>query len=349
MEFDINSIVRENVKRLKPYSTARDDFKGRASLYLDANENPLAMEHGRYPDPKQHDLKEALATLKQLNPGQVIPGNGSDEIIDLLIRAFCEPGIDNIIVPQPTYGMYKVYADINRVEARLPLLTASFDIDIQAIYDCVDGNSKIIFLCSPNNPSGNLLDQNKTTSLLQSFHGLVVVDEAYIDFANSDGFLPLINRFPNLVVLQTFSKAWGLAALRLGIGYGSWDVVQILDKIKPPYNINSLTQQKAMDAIDDREGILEWARILVSEREKLEKALEDFPFVQKVYPSQANFLLVKLTDARACYQFLLNKGIIVRDRSSTALCGHCLRISIGSPEGNKVLIQALKEYQNTYR
>ncbi|GAB1445114.1 MAG: histidinol-phosphate transaminase [Cyclobacteriaceae bacterium] len=347
MKFDINRIIRSNIRALRPYSTARDEFKGTASIYLDANENPFASAFNRYPDPKQNALKQAISQLKGVGPEQIILGNGSDEVIDLLIRAFCEPGVDNIIVPQPTYGMYGVCADINNIKIRQPLLTFDFEIDLQPIYECVDPKSKIIFLCSPNNPSGNLLNRDKIKSLIQSFSGLVVMDEAYIDFADSVGFLPFLDDYPNLVVLQTFSKAWGLAGLRLGVGYGSEEVIQILTKIKPPYNINSITQQKIKEAIDNGKQTQDWIGILKQERKELETAIKQLLFVVKVYPSQANFLLVKMKDAKACYQYLLTKGIIARDRSSTVLCDNCIRISIGTPDENKILINALNDYQNT--
>ena len=346
MKFDIDSITRKNVRELKPYSTARDDFKGSASVYLDANENPYATEFNRYPDPKQNVLKSALAQLKKVESQQILLGNGSDEIIDLLIRAFCEPGIDNVIIPQPTYGMYSVCAAINNVEARLPHLSPDFALNIQNINECINDRSKIIFLCSPNNPSGNLLEPDKIKLLLQSFSGLVVLDEAYIDFSEGGGFLPFLNDYPNLFLLQTFSKAWGLAGLRLGVGYGSKEIIEILDKIKPPYNINTITQKVTLDAINNWNQTTKWVDKLKKERNVLEGLLKQFSFVNKVYPSQTNFLLVKMTDAKACYQYLLTKGIIVRDRSSVILCDNCLRISIGTPIENKELINALSNYQN---
>ncbi|MEQ8361507.1 MAG: histidinol-phosphate transaminase [Cyclobacteriaceae bacterium] len=346
MKFDIQSITRKNIRDLKPYSTARDDFKGTASVYLDANENPFITEFNRYPDPKQKRLKEAIAELKQVDSQQIVLGNGSDEIIDLLIRAFCEPGIDNIIIPQPTYGMYSVCAGINNVEVRSPQLSPDFELDVQNINDSTDSKSKIIFLCSPNNPSGNLLEKDKIIFLLQSFSGLVVLDEAYIDFADNEGFLPLLKDYPNLFLLQTFSKGWGLAGLRLGVGYGSKEIVQILDKIKPPYNINSITQKISLTAISNRKQTQEWITTLKKERIVLEGALNQLSFVNKVYPSQTNFLLVKMTDAKSCYQYLLTKGITVRDRSTVILCDNCLRISVGTPIENKKLMEALSDYQN---
>jgi len=346
MKFDINNITRKNIKALKPYSTARDDFKGLASVYLDANENPFATEFNRYPDPKQNALKQAISKLKQVDPQQIILGNGSDEIIDLLIRAFCEPGIDNVIIPQPTYGMYGVCASINNIDVRQPSLTPNFEIDLAAIHECVNTQSKIIFLCSPNNPSGNLLEDAKIKSLIQSFSGLVVVDEAYIDFAGSAGSLPLLSDYPNLVVLQTFSKAWGLAGLRLGVGYGSEKVIQVLSKIKPPYNINSVTQQKAIEAVNNWKQVHNWVDTLQKERKVLEIFFRQLSFVVNVHPSQSNFLLVRIENAKACYRYLLTKGIIIRDRSFAVHCENCLRITVGTPTENKILIKALNDYQN---
>lgn len=346
MKFDINAITRKNVRELKPYNTARDDFKGVASVYLDANENPFPTEYNRYPDPKQNALKNEISKLKQIDPLQIILGNGSDEIIDLLIRAFCEPGIDNVIIPQPTYGMYSVCAAINNVEVRLPNLSLDFDLDIQNINAYIDDKSKIIFLCSPNNPSGNLLEQDKIKSLLQSFTGIVVLDEAYIDFADNDGWLTSLIDYPNLFLLQTFSKAWGLAGLRLGVGFGSKEIIQILHKIKPPYNINSITQNIALAAVKEGNSTMEWLDTLKNERKILEGLLKQFSFVEKVYPSQTNFLLVKMINAKACHQHLLTKGIIVRDRSSAIHCDNCLRITVGTPNENKELINTLNDFQN---
>jgi len=346
MSFSIDNITRKNIKALKPYSTARDDFKGTASVYLDANENPFSSEFNRYPDPKQNLLKIAIAQLQQVEPQQIILGNGSDEIIDLLIRAFCEPGKDHIIIPQPTYGMYEVCASINNVGVKRPHLTADFELDLQAIHESIDENSKIIFLCSPNNPSGNLLGKDKIKLLLEAFSGIVVVDEAYIDFADTEGFVSSLKNFRNLFLLQTFSKAWGLAGLRLGAGYGSKEMVQILDNIKPPYNINSITQKAALTAIESNKQTNEWVAIIKNERVLLEELLKSLSFVVKVYPSQTNFLLVKMLNAKACYLYLITKGIIVRDRSSAIHCENCLRITVGTPDENKDLIAALRDFEN---
>lgn len=342
MKFVPENIVRKSLLKVKPYSTARDEFKGNASIFLDANENPYNTDFNRYPDPRQSKLKEAIAQLKNVRPQQIIIGNGSDEIIDLLIRAFCEPAVDNIIVPQPTYGMYTVCAAINNVAIRQPQLNADFDLDLSSIEKSIDVNSKIIFLCSPNNPSGNLLEEEKVYALVNSFPGLVVVDEAYIDFANTNGFLSKLDNLPNLIILQTFSKAWGLAGLRLGVGYASEAIIDILNKIKPPYNINTLSQQYALAALEKNYQKEETVNSLIQERTEMEKQLQELNIVQRVFPSQANFLLVRMDDAKARYNYLLSHGIIVRDRSSVVLCDNCLRITVGTPTENKALIQALK-------
>lgn len=347
MTFEINNIVRQCIKALNPYSTARDEFIGVASVYLDANENPFDSEFNRYPDPKQVRLKDAIARLKAVNSEQIILGNGSDEVIDLLIRAFCEPTIDNVIIPQPTYGMYSVCAAINNVEIRQPLLNSNFDLDINAINNHVDKQTKIIFLCSPNNPSGNLLDVEKIKSLLKSFHGLVVVDEAYIDFANTESLLHQLNDIPNLVVLQTFSKAWGLAGLRLGVGYASAEIIQILNKIKPPYNISSITQKATLEALTNATQKEEWVTLIQQKRKELENNLSQFSFVKKVFPSQTNFLLVQMDNSIQCYNYLMSRQIIVRNRSSATLCDNCLRITVGTPLENKTLINALKGYEKS--
>lgn len=347
MKFQADNIARKSISGLKPYSTARNEFMGSASIYMDANENPFDSELNRYPDPRQIQLKDAIGSLKDIKSQQIILGNGSDEIIDLLIRVFCEPSLDNIIIPQPTYGMYSVCASINNVEVKQPRLASNFDLDIPAIKDSIDPNTKIIFLCSPNNPSGNLLNVEKIKLLLRSFQGLVVVDEAYIDFAETNSLLPQLNQFPNLVVLQTFSKAWGLAGIRLGVGYASPGIIQILSKIKLPYNINSITQVTALKALSNKTQKDNWVELIKLERTELEIKLPQFSFVKKVFSSQANFLLTQIDNAKACYKFLMAEGIIVRDRSSTVGCENCLRITVGTPQENKTLIDALKNYEKS--
>ena len=341
MDFELNKLVRANVANLKPYSSARDDFKGDASVFLDANENPFPTEYNRYPDPHQKKLKEKIGEIKGVETNQIFLGNGSDEPIDLLIRAFCEPGQDNVLIPQPTYGMYTVSAEINAVAIKTIPLTEDFDINLELTKKTWDNRTKLLFLCSPNNPSGNLLDLDKVQILLQQFSGIVIVDEAYIDFTNYDGFVPLLNNFPNLVILQTLSKAWGLASLRLGMCFASKEIIAVLNKIKPPYNINGITQQIVLKSLEENEQKNKWVAEIIDAREFVENELVKIPAVQTVYPSQANFILIKIANAKSVYQSLITKGIVVRDRSNVLLCGDCLRITIGTPEENKILISEL--------
>ena len=340
---NIASLVRENVKRLKPYSSARDEFIGSASIYMDANENPFNTDYNRYPDPHQVSLKKRIEGIKNVKATQLFLGNGSDEPIDLLLRAFCEPGRDSVIIPQPTYGMYSVSAAINAVEIKLVNLTADFDLDVDAIGKTWSKNTKLLFLCSPNNPSGNLLGVEKIKSLLAQFHGLVILDEAYIDFTDDTGFLPLLNDHKNLVVLQTLSKAWGLAGIRLGMCFADPEVIHVLDKIKPPYNINCMTQAVAGNYLldENRKNLLVAA--IKAQRTWLSSNLMKVPLVEKVYPSDANFLLVKVRDARKTYRDLVTNWIIVRDRSNVVLCENCLRITVGLESENKKLIEVLKQ------
>ncbi|MDZ7650043.1 MAG: histidinol-phosphate transaminase [Cytophagales bacterium] len=340
--FELEKWVRKNVLKLKPYSSARDDFKGTASVYLDANENPHTALYNRYPDPHQHKLKQKISALKKGIPvNQIFLGNGSDEPIDLMIRAFCEPGIDNVLIPQPTYGMYTVSAEINNVAIKIVKLTADFDLDVESIKKSWNDHTKLIFLCSPNNPSGNLLSVDKIIQILKDFKGIVIVDEAYIDFTNFPGFIPMLNQFPNLVVLQTLSKAWGLAALRVGMCFASSEIIAILNKIKPPYNISIVSQTAAEEGLDNEALKNEWVVKIIAERNKLERELQKIKIVKKIFPSDANFLLVKVTQAKDVYQKLVERGIIVRDRSNVILCEDCLRITIGTEEENRTLINEL--------
>jgi histidinol-phosphate aminotransferase len=340
---DINSLVRRNVLAMKPYSSARDEFHGEAEVFLDANENPYPSPFNRYPDPLQWKVKEKLAAIKGVDPKQIFLGNGSDEPIDLIIRAFCEPNQDSVMITEPTYGMYKVAADVNAVNVQQVLLTPDFDLDLDAIPNTFDATTKVIFLCSPNNPTGNLLTRTKILEVVKRFYGLVVIDEAYIDFSKSKSFIPEMKKYPNLVVLQTFSKAWGLAGLRLGMCFASEEIINILNKIKYPYNVNIKTQELAIDALDNvyRKDI--WVDEILKERKALGSELEKLPLVEKVFPSDANFLLVRVKDAQSTYQYLMNNRIIVRDRSRVNLCYNCLRITVGTPEENKRLIEALKQ------
>ena len=341
--FELEKLVRKNVLKLKPYSSARDEYQGTASIYVDANENPHPSQYNRYPDPHQLKVKERISMIKKIPVNQIFLGNGSDEPIDLLIRAFCEPGIDKVLIPQPTYGMYTVSAEINNVEIKTIKLTTEFDIDFNALSEAWDDHTKLIFLCSPNNPSGNLLDPEKIKAVLEQFEGIVIVDEAYIDFTNSPGFVPLLKTYPNLVVLQTLSKAWGLAAIRVGMCFARAEIIALLNKIKPPYNINIVSQQIALEELHFEVRKNRWVSEIITEREKLRQGLAKIDSVQKVYPSDANFLLVKITNARGVYDALVKKGIIVRDRSNVILCEDCLRITIGTQQENQILLNELKQ------
>jgi len=339
---NLQSLLRENIKQLQPYSTARDEFKGIAHVYLDANENPFPTAYNRYPDPHQKKLKEQLSKLKNTPPERIFLGNGSDEAIDLIIRAFCEPGKDSILITEPTYGMYGVCAGINGVSIKRTTLDTNFDLDLPAVNRLIDGSVKIIFLCSPNNPTGNLISKERIIQLMTTFNGIVVVDEAYIDFANDEGLLPSLALFPNLIILQTFSKAWGLAGLRLGMAFADMEIILVLSKIKYPYNISTLTQEVALKKLSEVEERDKQVAIILQERLVLEQHLSALPLVQRVYPSDANFILVKMTGARKIYEQLITQSIIVRDRSRVVLCDDCLRITVGTPEENQKLIKTLK-------
>lgn len=340
---NLQQLIRKNIQALKPYSSARDEYTGEAMVFLDANENPFNAPYNRYPDPLQREVKEKIAKLKNCAADQIFLGNGSDEPIDLLFRAFCEPGQDNIVTIDPTYGMYQVAADINNIEVRRVKLNDDYSFSADALLKETDANTKLIFVCSPNNPTGNLLDKNEMTKLIQGFSGLVVVDEAYIDFAPGASLLAELAQYPNLVILQTFSKAWGMAGIRLGMAFANAEIIRIFNKIKYPYNINILTQQKALELMEQESDKNQWVESLIQEREKLAGQLSSFPFVIKVFPSDANFLLVKMHDARGIYNFLVENGIIVRDRSKVVLCNESLRITVGSPEENQILLEKLNE------
>ena len=343
---DINNLQRENIKRLRPYSTARDEYKGQASVFLDANENgygsPLEQNYNRYPDPLQLDLKDAISKIKGVPIENTFLGNGSDEAIDLLFRAFCEPGKDNVIILPPTYGMYEVSADINAIEVRKVNLLPNYQLDLEGIAEAIDEHTKIIFICSPNNPTGNSIIRTDIETILANFQGLVVIDEAYINYARQKTFITELTEYANLVILQTFSKAWGLAALRLGMAFASRPVIDILNKVKPPYNINQATQDLALKALENITQVNDWIKSTVQERELLTEALAALPLVKKVHPSDANFILVLVENATETYNTLVEQGIIVRDRSKVTLCEGCLRITIGTPEENQILLQALK-------
>lgn len=342
---NIQQLLRDNIKSLKPYSTARDEFKGTADVYLDANENPYPSAYNRYPDPLQKKLKERIGEIKNINASQIFLGNGSDEAIDLIIRALCEPGKDSILITEPTYGMYSVCAGVNNISVKKVNLTVDFDLEIEAIHSNLDSTIKVIFLCSPNNPSGNLLSKDAIISLIDRFQGIVVVDEAYIDFASDPGFLPVLSQYPNLIVMQTLSKAWGLAGLRLGMAFASNEIIDVLNKIKYPYNINSITQQIVLEKLASVETKNDQVKEILKQRNKLIDELNGISVVLKIYPSDANFILVKMTQAKNIYEYLTSQSIIVRDRSSVTLCDNCLRITVGTEQENKKLIESLNKFK----
>ncbi|MBS1487336.1 MAG: histidinol-phosphate transaminase [Bacteroidetes bacterium] len=340
---DLSNLIRPNIQSITPYSSARDEFEGDARIFLDANENPFAGEYNRYPDPHQKELKRKLAIIKNISENQLFIGNGSDEAIDLLFRAFCIPSVDEVIIPQPTYGMYSVSAHIQDVKIKSPTLTRDFDLDIDQILSQVTSRTKLIFLCNPNNPTGNKLNSDRITQLLQQFSGLVIIDEAYIDFSPSFSWVTQLSQFSNLVVLQTLSKAWGLASLRLGLCMATPEIISILNKIKPPYNISGIAQQAALRALEQVDEKEKAVKEILLQRTLLEKELTLLPQTIQVYPSEANFILVKMTDASGIYKKLIAKGIVVRNRSNVILCSHCLRITVGTAEENEQLINELKQ------
>ncbi|MEO6314373.1 MAG: histidinol-phosphate transaminase [Chitinophagaceae bacterium] len=348
MNFDINNLLRPNIKNLVPYSSARDEFKGAANVFLDANENslgsPLIKWYNRYPDPLQWKVKEKLSAIKGVPPKHIFLGNGSDECIDILYRAFCVPGKDNIIICPPTYGMYEVSAHINDIEVRQARLLDNFQLDLIHLEQLVDANTKIIWLCSPNNPTGNAMHAEDIETVLNNFNGLVVIDEAYINFSRHRSFIPSLQEYPNLVVLQTLSKAWGLAGLRLGMAFASEGIIEIYNRVKPPYNISQAAQELVLKALEEVGQVNEMIKMIVKMRDDLIPALIKLPVVQRVYSSDANFLLVKVTDAAAVYNHLLEKGIVVRDRSRVQLCEGCLRITVGTEKENKELVESLESF-----
>ena len=346
MAFDVEAWVRPNIRALKPYSSARHEYEGEAEVFLDANENPFNNGLNRYPDPLQEAVKEKLSVLKGVPVSRIFLGNGSDEAIDLIVRMFCEPRRDAIMILPPTYGMYQVSADIADVKVQQALLTPEFDIDFEAVIAALTPDTRVIFICSPNNPTGNQIPLLHVSVLAEGFRGIVVVDEAYIDFAPEESATTLLDKYPNVIVLQTFSKAWGLAGIRLGMAFASPEIIAYFNKVKPPYNVNQLTQEAALKALDNRQQQLEQVELLLRERETLRAQLATLPYVKQVYPSHANFVLAVMDDANAVYRYLVQEKIIVRNRSNVVLCDSSLRITVGTPQENQRLLEMLVNYKN---
>ncbi len=340
---DINKLIRKNILNLKPYSSARDEYCGADAVFLDANENPNNAPYNRYPDPLQWKIKEKISGEKGVAPEKIFLGNGSDEAIDLLIRAFCQPGRDNILSIDPTYGMYKVCADINEVEFNKVLLKDNFQLDTAGLLGKITGNTRLLFLCSPNNPTSNSFYAGDILTLLDAFNGLLILDEAYIDFSAGKSFLEKLGDYRNLVILQTFSKAWGMAGIRLGMCFADERIISVLNKIKYPYNINVLALNAVLDALNEKGTKNIWVKELLAERERIMKELTRHPVVLKVYPSDANFILVKVNDAAGIYRHLVKQKIIVRDRSTVSLCEECLRITVGTKEENDLLLNEFRK------
>ncbi len=347
MNFDLEKLVRENVKRLTPYSSARKEFSGAAQIFLDANENsfgsPLEQNYNRYPDPLQTEIKEKIARRNTIKPTEIFVGNGSDEAIDLLFRIFCEPDVDEVIITPPTYGMYKVSADINAIRVKEIYLRTDFQLNIQEIRENVSERTKLVFLCSPNNPTGNSLRREAILKITESFRGIVVVDEAYIHFSREKSLIDEIKKCPNLVVLQTFSKAWGLAGLRVGLAFANEEIIKLFNKVKPPYNVSQIAQEAVLRALENESEVEKTIAEIVAEREKLIEKLNAFEFVTKIHPTDANFVLLKTIDAEKIYKFLLDEKIVVRNRNNVEMCAGCLRITIGTPDENEMLISSLKK------
>ena len=342
----LKELTRPNIWSLKPYSSARDEYSGAdASVFLDANENPFNTPNNRYPDPLQRELKSLLAPLKGVKEENIFLGNGSDEAIDLIFRAFCQPGVDNVVAIEPTYGMYKVCANVNDVEYRPMLLDVYYQMKASALLSAIDEYTKVMFVCSPNNPTGNSMCRKEIDSLLKRFDGLVVVDEAYIDFSDLPSLLADLDKYPNLIVLQTFSKAWGNAAIRLGMAFASPEIIAILNKIKYPYNVNRLTQEEAIKCLQQPEKVQAWVKTLLEERTRVMEEIVKLPCCIRVFPTDANFFLAKVYEATQIYDYLVSEGIIVRNRTHVALCNDCLRITIGTKEENDALLEALSKIE----
>lgn len=339
----LENLIRPNIWALSPYSCARNEFTGEASVFLDANENPYNQPFNRYPDPLQVQLKEKIAALKGVRPTQIMLGVGSDEPIDLIFRIFCEPAKDNVVAINPTYGMYGVCADINNVSYKQVNLNDDFTLNADKVLKACDKHTKVVFLCSPNNPTGNSLKRTEIEKIILGFEGIVVIDEAYIDFSNEPSWLASLDQYPNIIVLQTFSKAWGMAALRCGMAFASEEIIAFFNKVKYPYNLNLLTQEAVYKQVENVEQKNEWVKALLMERKSLIDALQALSLVKKIYPTDANFVLVKVDDANAIYKQLVEKGIIVRNRNNVTLCEGCLRITVGTPSENKQLLTALQQ------
>ena len=345
MSYDLKSLVRPNIWRLAPYSSARNEYSGKeAHVFLDANENPYNRPFNRYPDPLQREVKARISKLKSMPTEQIFLGNGSDEAIDLAYRCFCEPGIDNVVAIEPTYGMYRVCADINNVEYRTVLLDDKYAFSATRLLAATDAHTKLIWLCSPNNPTGNSLDCDEMLSLIEAFDGIVIVDEAYADFSAQKSLRHEIANHPNLIVLSTLSKAWGCAAIRLGMAFAQREIIEIYNKVKYPYNVNLLTQQQALEILDNPFEVEKWVTTLLQERRRLMEAFQLLPICEKVFPTDANFFLARMTDAQAIYDYLVERGIIVRNRSRISLCENCLRVTIGTKNENNELLAALRQY-----
>ena len=343
--FNLQQLVRPNIWKLAPYSSARDEYSGKeAHVFLDANENPYNGPYNRYPDPLQRELKSVLKKVKGVSEENIFLGNGSDEAIDLAYRVFCNPGRDNVVAIAPTYGMYQVCADINDIEYRTVLLDDNFDFQAEKLLEACDEHTKIIWLCSPNNPTGNSLNRDEILKVIESFEGIVIVDEAYIDFAQQLSMRQELPAHPNLIILQTMSKAWDSAAIRLGMAFASKEIIAIYNKVKYPYNVNQLTQEQALEMLKDPFEVDKWVKILMAERSRLMQAFQELPICEKVYKTDANFFLAKMTDANAIYNYLVDKGVIVRNRNKVQLCQNCLRITIGNRTENNELLSALRQY-----
>lgn len=342
----LEQLTRPNIWRLAPYSSARDEYSGKeAHVFLDANENPYNKPFNRYPDPLQRELKKEIAKVKRVSEENIFLGNGSDEAIDLPYRIFCRPGIDNVVAIEPTYGMYRVCADTNDVEYRPVMLDDKYQMDADKVLAACDANTKLIWICSPNNPTGNNIDREQIEKVLNGFDGIVIVDEAYSDFSEQRPFRLDLAQHPNIIVLNTFSKAWGCAAIRLGMAFASKEIIALYNKVKYPYNVNMLTQQQATNALSSRKDVEDWVRLLLQERTRMMRAFLDLPICEKVYPSDANFFLAKMSDAQAIYDYLVDKGIIVRNRTRVTLCNECLRITIGTKSENTELLGALRSFK----